>query len=127
MALVVFFASMAGVIGLLILKHVENSRGKLVFSQTRREFDYHAHELKLLLMRYKDESAHMAPFASRVARILIREAALFLARLARRLEKASHSVADLASHKRHFERKETRSEFLREMKTPNRESTSAEA
>ena len=42
-------------------------------------------------------------------------AALEFAHLARQASRQAHRLADFVSHKRNFERKETRSEFLRKM------------
>jgi len=45
----------------------------------------------------------------------VREAALGLAASARYLERQAHRLADLVSHKRGFERRETKSEFLKQV------------
>ena len=57
----------------------------------------------------------LLPRAVLLSRFLVHEAALGIARAARYSERQAHRLADMVSHKRGFERRETRSEFLRKV------------
>jgi hypothetical protein len=54
-------------------------------------------------------------FLGALTRYMVHIGALSFARLARASAKRAHQLADLVSHKRGFERRATKSQFLREV------------
>ncbi len=114
-ALIVFTLSLLGIVVLFALKYREERAG-YVFAPTLKEAgDTRALGLKRFLARCRAESSTWLPKALLLARYLLHRGALSLAALARSLERQSHRLADFVSHKRGFERRETRSDFLRQV------------
>jgi hypothetical protein len=71
--------------------------------------------MKELLLAARVDLAKVPPELLRFSRIALHEAALGFAYLARLAERRAHRIADFVSHKRHYERRETRSEFLKKV------------
>ena len=114
-AIVVFFISLIGIVALFGVKFWEE-RHESVFAQPmRQKADEHAIKLKELLLQSRVEAAKLPPKAVHVTRILVHIAALQAAHLARVLEAQAHRLADFVSHKHHFEKRETQSEFLKQV------------
>jgi hypothetical protein len=114
-AIIVFALSLAGIAALFALKHWETRRGSILVPEWRARADVQAEKLKELAAAAWMDLGKVPPEALRVARIMVHEAALGFAALARFSERQAHRLADMVSHKRGFERRETRSEFLRKV------------
>lgn len=110
-----FFVSLGGIGALFALKYWEMRRGEVFFPAMRARADVQAAKLKVLAGAAWLDLAKIPPMTLRIARILIHDAALGIAALARMSERGAHRLADFVSHKRGFERRETRSEFLRKV------------
>ena len=114
-ATIVFFVSLLGIAGLFGLKYWELSRERIIAENLRARGDRRAEQLKELMIAAEADLEKLPPTLLRLTRILIHEAALAFAALARLLERGAHRLADLVSHKRGFEKRDTRSEFLRKV------------
>lgn len=112
---ILFMGSLIGVAFLFALKEYELRRGVVVCAGVRQRADARALRLKELAIAARTDLSHSWPIAVRVFRWLVHEAALASAALARRLERQAYKLADLVSHKRRYERRETRSEFLKKV------------
>lgn len=115
LAIFVFFFSLVGIAALFGQKWREIRRGKALAPDLRSRADREAEKLKELAEAAWMDLGKVPPEALRLARVLVREMALGVAALARFLERQAHRLADFVSHKRGFERRETRSEFLRKV------------
>lgn len=111
----IFFFSLVGLIAFFAVKRVELRRGVVFFPIWRSRADLEATRLKGFGAILWADITKVPPAALRMARSAAHEAALGLAMFARMSEKGAHRLADLVSHKRGFERRETRSEFLRQV------------
>ncbi|MDP3646091.1 MAG: hypothetical protein Q8R25_03315 [bacterium] len=111
----VLLVSLLGIVLLFSFKYRESKTGRVLFPTLRDRADVRAIELKSLLLWSRTELEKLPPFMVLLSRNLIHETALFLASLARRGEEQAHRLADIVSHKHHFERRATRSEFLRQV------------
>ncbi len=110
-----FFASLILIVALFALKYVELRRGTRLAPSLRDRADQRALALKAMLAVSRREASRIPPTLIYLSGVLVHEAALGFAKIARVLERQAHNVADMVSHKRGFERKEPRSEFLKEM------------
>lgn len=114
-AAAVFAGSLVGIIALFTLKYWELRRGTLLMPGIRAKLDGRALQIKELVSAARTDVSRLAPELVRFARRSIHEGALAFAALARTLERQAHRLADTVSHKRGFERRETRSEFLKKV------------
>ncbi len=114
-AAIVFVFSLLNICVLFALKSWELRHEKLVLPVLRRKADARAQQLKELAYAARTDIVTFLPEVVRFGRFLIHELALGFAALARFLERQAHRLADLVSHKRGFERRETRSEFLKKV------------
>ena len=112
---VVFFISLIGIAGLFAVKQWERRRAKVLYPNVRAMADENATKLKALVHVSRVELAKLPPQALMMAKRAVHAGALGTARLAREMESKSHQLADLVSHKHHFEKRETRSEFLKQV------------
>ncbi|MCR4280762.1 MAG: hypothetical protein NUV88_00295 [Candidatus Kaiserbacteria bacterium] len=112
---VVFFISLVGIIGLFAVKHWERTHSRVLYSNVRAIADKNAAKLKVLVHMRRAELSKLPPQALVMAKKAVHAGALGAARLARAMESKSHQLADLVSHKHHFEKRETRSEFLKQV------------
>lgn len=111
-----FFVSLGGIAALFVLKFREAAAGAAIVPETLREAgDERALELKDRLRQMRERIATVPPRFVRASRIVLHDAALGVAALARGLERLAHSLADRVSHKHHFERRETSNDFLRQV------------
>ena len=110
-----FLLAFLGLAGLFGLKYWELKSGRVLFASARERADARASHLKELLVAVRIDIAKLPPTALRIIRYLVHEGALALAALARIGERQAHRLADLASYKHRFERRETRSEFLKKV------------
>lgn len=114
-ALVVFLISLVAIGGLFGVKYWEIRSGRILFPGVRLKADARAGQLKELILAARLDIAKLPPNLLRLFRFLIHEAALGLAALARIGERQAHRLADTVSYKHRFERRETRSEFLKKV------------
>ncbi|OGG54954.1 hypothetical protein A3C20_02655 [Candidatus Kaiserbacteria bacterium RIFCSPHIGHO2_02_FULL_55_25] len=114
-AIVIFFLSLLGIVGLFGLKHWEEQKQRVVAQDMRVRADERALEFKTWLENSRGEFKKLPPALLRLSRIAIHEAALGAAASARFIERQAHRLADMVSHKHHFERREPRSDFLKQM------------
>lgn len=112
-ALTFFALSLLGIIVLFSLKAWELRTEKVLAPGMRGRVDAKADEFKQLMARAQEELKKLPPEMVYLSRVVLHDAALGAASVARFLERQSHRLADLVSHKRGFERRETQSEFLK--------------
>src|SRR3989344_3365227 len=115
MAMTAFFIALAGLVGLFALKHHESVRGRMVLPGTRRKADEYALEAKAFILVLLREIGKLPPLLLVLAQLGIRQSAITFARFAHWLARRAHALADVASHKHRFERRETNSEFLKQV------------
>lgn len=97
------------------LKRYESARQRTIGGPWRAHADVFALEVKRAVMIIEWYIARTPILLLILARASVHVGALGFARLMRALEARAHELADLVSHKRNFERKETRSEFLKKV------------
>lgn len=114
-ALSVLGFSIVGVILLFAIKKYELSRGRLVGGSMRDDADLFALRVKWVFLVVEWYLARLPDFVFLLTRYGIRIGALYTARIARRAEAQAHGIADFVSHKRNFERRETRSHYLKQV------------
>lgn len=112
---ILFALSLLGIAALFALKRFEIKRQRTFFPGLRARGDVQAQQLKELALAARMDLAKIPPEALRITRVLVHEGALGFAALARFLERQAHRLADFVSHKRGFEKRETRSEFLKKV------------
>ena len=110
-----FAFSLLAMAALFALKYREAQGGFLVAPRARAWADYEALVLKELMTRSHFEFAKVVPALLFLFRYGIHELALGVAALARFLERQAHKLADMVSHKHRFERRESKSEFLKKV------------
>ncbi len=114
-ALIVFVFSLLGIAALFALKHWELRHEKVLAPDFRRKTDVRAQQVKELAHAARADLVKLLPEVVHFVRALVHEAALAFAALAHFLGRQAHRLADLVSHKRGFEKRETRSEFLKKV------------
>lgn len=112
---IVFFFSLLGVAGLFAVKYWENKHERVLRPGLRQRGDARAIQLKELIHMSRGELSKLPPRAIIIAKTAIHISALGMARFAREMESRAHQLADLVSHKHRFEKRETRSEFLKQV------------
>lgn len=115
-----FVLSLLGLAVLFTLKSIETKRERVFAANFRERADEAALSLKAQMFALRRELAKAPPALAYLTRFLLHELALAAARLARSAETQLHNVADLISHKRSFEKREPRSEFLKQMQEGKR-------
>jgi hypothetical protein len=115
MAITVFALALLGIIALFALKAWEARSARYLAPGLRRLADDGADEVKRLIVHSQEGARRLPPALLYLTRTILHDAALGAAALARFLERQSHRAADMVSHKRGFERKETSNEFLKNM------------
>ena len=114
-AAVLFAVSLLSIALLLLFKHWEMRQGRVLIPSIRARLDARALLLKTLLFAARVDLEKLPPEAARLSRIAIHEAALGFAATARFAERQAHRLADLVSYKHRFEKRDTRSEFLKKV------------
>lgn len=114
-AMVVFGVSIALILVLFALKRVEMGREQRFGEGLRARADVGALRVKSVLAMGESYLADMPFFLGALSRYFVHVGALSFARLARASAKRAHQLADFVSHKRGFERRETKSQFLRDV------------
>lgn len=110
-----FVLSFAGIATLFFLKHRELATGKSAIPDVRMRLDARAFRIKELARAAQADLKRVPPMLLHLTRVWVHQAALRVARFARYAESQAHRLADLASYKHRFERRETRSEFLQKI------------
>lgn len=110
-----FGFSISGIILLFLVKRYEVRRNLLVGGRFRNRADDFALDVKWAFMVIEWYLAHTPDFVIAFTRFGIRNLALSFARLARNSEAHAHRLADFVSHKRNFERRETKSDYLKQV------------
>ncbi len=113
LAIVIFGLSLLAISGLFALKAWEMRTARAIAPGLRERADQGALALKHLLARSQHEARKLPPEVLVLAKTILHDAALGAAALARYLERQSHKVAEMVSHKANFERRETNSNFLK--------------
>lgn len=114
-ATIIFFASLVLIIGLFALKLYEERRGERVMEPIRDSADDAAREIKRAVVHSRVQLEKLPP---EVAHVTLRgtvSLALSAAALARTFEAQAHRFADFVASKRNFQRRETKSEFLKQV------------
>ena len=111
----IFLFSLFGVIVLFAVKYWEIRRERIFLPAWRQRADMRAEQLKELLDAARVDLSKLPPLTVRVSRILIHTFALGFAAFARSAERYAHQVADIVSYKHRFEKRDTRSEFLKKV------------
>ncbi len=112
-AILIFALSLLGIITLFSLKAWEERSSRTLVPSMRAKADEGARTVKILLARSQVEARKLPPELLILARTILHDAALGAAAVARFLERQSHRLADKVSHKAGFERRETNSDFLK--------------
>ena len=114
-AAIVFFISLGALFGLFGLKYWELSHGRILFPNIRTKADMRARVLKELMIAARLDLSNVSPTFMRLVRFFLHRFALAFASFARLAEQQSHRLADMVSYKHRFEKRETRSEFLKKV------------
>lgn len=114
-AISVFAFSVVGILALFLMKKLELSRGSLYGGVWRDEADLFAMRVKWVFLVVEWYLARLPDFLFLLSRYGVRNGALHAARLARYAETQAYRLADFVSHKRNFERRETKSNYLKQV------------
>lgn len=114
-AMIVLGVSILGLIFLFCVKNWEEKHARIFWPSARLAADGMALDLKAFLIWAMEECKKLGPTTLRVSRLMLHDLALSLAALSRASERAAHQLADMVSHKHHFERKETKNDFLKQV------------
>lgn len=115
LAIIIFLLSLAGIVGLFVLKEWEIRSNRVTAPLLRDKADQWAFRLKELLVALQADVEKLPPEILHISRLLIHEVALAAATFLRFLEAQAHRLADLVSHKHAFQRRVPRSEFLKKV------------
>ena|ERR1700722_12977524 len=114
-AMIVFFLSLVCIVALFTLKQWELSRERVLMPQFRSRADAEALHAKELLIAARKDAQHLPPILLDAAQSVLHGIAVDAGHVAHWLGEQSHKLADSVSHKRNFERGETKSEFLKKV------------
>lgn len=112
---IVFFLALILIIALFTLKQWELSHERVFFAPWRQRMDTQAAHLKELMLAARQDIAHLPPFLLDAAQSVVHGIAVDAGHIAIWLGQQSHRLADTVSHKRNFEPRETKSEFLKKV------------
>lgn len=114
-AAIVFGLSLLVLAVLFLVKRVEANRGTRILEGVRSRADDGALRVKAMLVRSESYLEELPFFLGALSRYIVHIGALSFAKIARASARRAHQLADLVSHKHGFERRETKSRFLREV------------
>jgi hypothetical protein len=114
-ATIVFLLALVGIVALFGLKHWELARGRVLAPALRESADKQALRVKELMGALQIDLAKLPPLLLYAAQRTLHAAAVDFGHLMHWLGVQAHNLADLVSHKRNFQRGETRSEFLKKV------------
>ncbi len=112
-AAIVFFVSLALIVILFVVRHFEERRGRKFAQNARQLADNAALNLKDALDETRVHMEKLPPEVAHQGMKVAHKGALGAAGIARTLEEQAHRFADFVASKRNFERRETKSEFLK--------------
>ncbi len=113
--MLVFGCALLGIVFLFVLKSIETKRSVRYANFVRSKADQGALEVKRW-MEITEWYLERTPwFLNALARYGIHIGALSFARLARTSAEQAHRLADFVSHKHRFERRETKSKYLKDV------------
>jgi hypothetical protein len=112
---IVFFLALILLVALFVLKQWEISHERLLLPAWRERADSEALRVKDLAFAARKDIEHLPPFLLDATQSVVHGIAVDAGHLAIWLGKQSHRLADSVSHKRNFERRETKSEFLKKV------------
>ena len=115
MQFIVFVSSLTLIIILFLVKKLEVNRPRRFAEGLRMSADIGAVRIKSWLETSETYLEQAPFFLALLARYGIHIGALGFARLARTSAEQAHALADMVSHKRTFERRETKSQFLKDV------------
>ncbi len=111
----VFSATLLGITGLFGLRMWEVKRGGRVWEKIRSRADELARFLKYALQRFGSQMRRFPSLLLLITRYFIHLGAKAFARFARKMEESAHQIADRMSHKHRFQRRESQSQFLKDV------------
>jgi hypothetical protein len=114
-AVILFVLSFASIVALLVLKDWELSHERLLVPQVRKRIDQEALHLKDLMAAAQLDVGKLPPLIVHAVQVTLHAAAVDFGHFAHWLGEQAHELADRVSHRHHFERRETRSEFLKKV------------
>lgn len=100
---------------LFSLKRAEVARGRRFGENFRARADARAIRIKTVLENAEAYLGEVPFYFSALSRYFVHVGALSFAKIARASASRAHQLADLVSHKRGFERRETKSQFLKDV------------
>lgn len=112
---ITFGFSLFGIFAIFIMKKIEVSRGTLFGGSARDSADLFALRVKWVFLVIEWYLSRLPDFLFLLSRHAVRAGALYLARAARYAEAQAYHLADFVSHKRNFERRETKSNYLKKV------------
>lgn len=114
-ATIFFIIALVVLILLYTVKYIEMRRQRVMAPEIRTRADAFAVSLKSLMLRGAEELRRVPPTLVYLSRFVVHEAALGTAKLMRLAEAQMHRIADMVSHKRSFQPREQRNEFLKQV------------
>ncbi|OGG56131.1 hypothetical protein A3D71_02925 [Candidatus Kaiserbacteria bacterium RIFCSPHIGHO2_02_FULL_55_20] len=111
----IFLLSLFCIVALFAGKYWELRSERVLLPVWREKLDMRAQQLKELMDAARVDVAKLPPEALRVSRIAVHQLALGFAAFARTAEGYAHRLADVVSYKHRFEKRDTRSEFLKKV------------
>lgn len=111
----IFFASLAGIIALFWIKAWEANNGRTLVPRLRMALDSGAHLCKERLVEAEEWFVRLPSLTANMSLRILALTAIQFAKLARSASEGAHQLADFVSHKRNFERREVRSDFLKQV------------
>ncbi len=112
---IVFIVAFFGLIALFALKRWESGRGQIIFPGIRSKADDGARNIKSILLALLWYGKKLPRILVALTRLGVHVTAVTFGHLAHYVGEKSHALADFVSYKHRFERRETRSEFLRQV------------
>ncbi len=114
-AATLFGISLVGIVALLWLKYWELAHSRQLAPHLRMRADEEALRLKELIAAAQVDAGKLPPLVLHALQVVLHAAAVDFGHFAHWLGSQAHRLADMVSHRRHFERRETRSEFLKKV------------
>jgi hypothetical protein len=127
LATAAFFVSLVLIIGLFVLRMVEERRGARFGARPRHLADNAALNLKDALVHGRTQLEKLPPEVAHMSMRTAHKGALGAASLARSLEAQAHRFADFVSSKGSFQRREPKSEFLNQVQNFKQTNTGGES
>ena len=114
-ALIIFAVSLVSIVALFVLKGFESVREARIGEGWRERADHGALRVKRIFEIGEYHVENIPFYTGAVTRYVVHVGALSFARLARSSAIQAHRLADFVSHKRNFERRATKSSFLKQV------------